>query len=112
MNEVIQKAWAEETEEVKKIVEEYRQKPKEEQSGDSQDREARNQSYQRYGFGSMTEFSKEYWLILTYFLSAIDRFPQMLAAMGNSLVDQTGWNLTCIAGGPNLRMGGKITTFA
>jgi hypothetical protein len=60
MNEVIQKAWAEETEEVKKIVEEYHQKPKEEQSGGSQDREARNQSYQRYGFGSMTEFSKEY----------------------------------------------------
>ena len=49
MNEIVQKAWAEETEEVKAIVEEYRQKSRDEQPGDTQgqDTEARNKNYQK-----------------------------------------------------------------
>jgi hypothetical protein len=50
MNEVVQKAWAEETEEVKQKVEEHRRKVKEEPDDDNQDREARNKNYQEYGF--------------------------------------------------------------
>jgi hypothetical protein len=47
MNEVVQKTFAEETEEVKKEVEEYRRKLKEEPVEDNQDKEVRNSNYQR-----------------------------------------------------------------
>ena len=50
MNEVVQKVWAEETEEVKQKVEEHRRKVKEEPDDDNQDREARNKNYQEYRF--------------------------------------------------------------
>ena len=112
MNQVVQKAFAEEMEEVKAEVEEYRQKVKEvsEVDTDNQDRDGHNNNYQKYDFDQQ---SNDYQLIDTHhFHRAIDRFPQTLAAMGKSFVEQTGWNLTCIAGGPNPRMGGKITTFA
>jgi hypothetical protein len=45
MNEVVKKAYTEETEEVKREVEEYRRKSKEEPV-DNQDKEARNSNYQ------------------------------------------------------------------
>jgi molecular chaperone DnaK (HSP70) len=49
MNEVVQKAWAEETEEVKQSVEEHRRKMKEEPVDDQQtDLDKRNKKYQEY----------------------------------------------------------------
>jgi hypothetical protein len=47
MNEVVQKMFAEETEEVKKEIEEYCRKLKEEPIEDNQDKEVRNSNYQR-----------------------------------------------------------------
>lgn len=43
---------------------------------------------------------------------AIDKLPRTLQLAAESIANQTGWNVSIIAGGPNPRLGGKITTLA
>ncbi|EDR04482.1 uncharacterized protein LACBIDRAFT_304605 [Laccaria bicolor S238N-H82] len=43
--------------------------------------------------------------------SAITRLPRSLAAMGASLMEQTGWNITILAGGPSPEHDGMIVSF-
>ena len=46
------------------------------------------------------------------FQSSIDRLPHTIQAFSESVAKQTGWNVSVIMGGPNPRLGGKITTLA
>ena len=48
---------------------------------------------------------------LTLVISSITRLPQSLAAMGASLMEQTGWNITILAGGPSPEHDGMIMSF-
>jgi hypothetical protein len=41
---------------------------------------------------------------------SIDRLPRTLEAATEAIAEQTGWNALVIVGGPNPRLGGKITT--
>jgi len=42
---------------------------------------------------------------------AIDMLPHMLATIGESLVNQTGWNVTILTGGPMPDTDGRILTY-
>lgn len=49
---------------------------------------------------------------LTYsYTSAIDKLPRTLAVMGESLMQQTGWQISILAGGPLPENGGKVVTY-
>lgn len=41
----------------------------------------------------------------------INSLPRTLRAYAQALAEQTGWSFTILAGGPNPRHGGKITTY-
>jgi len=41
---------------------------------------------------------------------SIDKLARTLQLAAESIANQTGWNVTIIAGGPNPRLGGKITS--
>lgn len=45
------------------------------------------------------------------FGSAINRLPRTLAVWGESIKNQTGWNITFLAGGPSPGQNGKIMSF-
>jgi hypothetical protein len=45
------------------------------------------------------------------FLSAINRLPRTLAVWGESIRNQTGWNITFLVGGPAPDQNGKILTY-
>lgn len=49
--------------------------------------------------------------LLTSHNSAIDKLPRTLLAVSESIVDQTGWNISILVGGPSPRLGGKIVTY-
>ena len=42
--------------------------------------------------------------------SAIDRLPRTLEAATAAITREAGWNVLLIVGGPNPRLGGRITT--
>ena len=42
---------------------------------------------------------------------AIDMLPRTLATIGESLMTQTGWNITILAGGPMPDTDGTILTY-
>ena len=44
--------------------------------------------------------------------SAIDKLPRTLEGATEAIAKQAGWNVLLIVGGPNPRLGGKITTLA
>ena len=41
----------------------------------------------------------------------IDRIPPTLATVGKSIIEQTGWNVTILVGGPSPDTGGQIMTY-
>jgi hypothetical protein len=41
----------------------------------------------------------------------INHLPRTLSTCAQALAEQTGWSFTILAGGPNPRHGGKITTY-
>ena len=43
--------------------------------------------------------------------SAIDMLPRTLATIGKSLMKQTGWNISILAGGPMPDTDGTILTY-
>jgi hypothetical protein len=44
-------------------------------------------------------------------LRAIEKIPRTLATIGESLMAQTGWHITILAGGPSPSNGGGIMTY-
>ena len=44
-------------------------------------------------------------------MSAIDKLPHTLATWGDSLMQQTGWNISILAGGPLPDKNGTIVTY-
>lgn len=44
-------------------------------------------------------------------IRAIDMLPRTLATIGESLMTQTGWNITILAGGPMPDTDGMILTY-
>ena len=49
--------------------------------------------------------------IITSSSSAIKKLPYTLSTIGKSLMDQTGWNITILAGGPSPSNAGAIMSF-
>ncbi|KAI0245466.1 hypothetical protein BJV78DRAFT_1287779 [Lactifluus subvellereus] len=89
-NKLAQQLYEAETAEVRWEVEEHRQKMRNSETSDDSDLAARNKSFQ----------------------SSIDKLPRTLQIAMESITKQTGWNVLVIVGGPNLRLGGRITTLA
>ena len=54
--------------------------------------------------------TRQTYIFLAY--SSIDKLPRTLQGATESIAKQTGWNVFLVAGGPNPRLGGKITTLA
>ncbi|KIL55029.1 hypothetical protein M378DRAFT_18307 [Amanita muscaria Koide BX008] len=88
-NKLAQTLYEAETAEVRQEVEEHRKNMRSSNEVTS-DVAARNKSFQ----------------------GSIDKLPRTLQAATESIAQQTGWNVLVIVGGPNPRLGGKITTLA
>ncbi|KIJ92075.1 hypothetical protein K443DRAFT_13876, partial [Laccaria amethystina LaAM-08-1] len=88
-NEACQKRFAEETEEVKAEVEEYQVKLR-----DGLDTNLPKDSHSR---------NKE-------IQCAIEKLPRTLDKIGQSIADQTKWQVMIIVGGPTPHLNGKLTT--
>ncbi|KAH9955191.1 hypothetical protein BGW80DRAFT_1566314 [Lactifluus volemus] len=87
-NKLAQQLYEAETAEVKREVEEHRKSMR--VNKEASDLAERNRSFQ----------------------SSIDKLPRTLQVATESIAKQTGWNVLVIVGGPNPRLGGKITTLA
>lgn len=102
-NKVAKSLYEQETPEVKQEVEEHRQKMRESKPVDAVNR---NEIFQRYGLSQSSGASNSNCAVI----SSIDKLPHTLQLAMESITNQTGWNVSIIAGGPNPCLGGKITT--
>jgi hypothetical protein len=48
---------------------------------------------------------------LTFKSRAIEKIPRTLATIGESIMEQTGWPVTILCGGPTPDANGQIMTF-
>ena len=50
---------------------------------------------------------------LTYYniTSAIEKLPRSLATIGESIMEQTRWHISILAGGPSPENGGAMVTY-
>lgn len=54
----------------------------------------------------------KFWVLLICWpLSAIDKLPRTLATVAESIVEQTGWSVSLLVGGPSPKLNGKIVTY-
>jgi 23S rRNA G2445 N2-methylase RlmL len=105
MNDFIKKTFNTETAEKKEEVEDYRKKLKEEKVEILIDDQ--NAEFQTYVMNPPHGQSR----YLIHFNSGIDKLPRTLMTVGDSIVKQTGWNVTILVGGPMPREGGKLQTY-
>jgi hypothetical protein len=109
MNEYIRKTFDDETPEKKQEVEDYRRRLKDEK--EEVLNEDPNADYQTY------VMTPAHWQVGTWkqylipYNSGIDKLPRTLMTVGESIVNQTGWNVSILVGGPMPREGGKLQTY-
>lgn len=106
-NKLARKLYAAETAKVKAEVEEHRKVMRE--GNETSDLVARNASFQRYDILLQVRTRQTYYSPMK---SAIDMLPRTLEGAAESIAKKAGWNALIIVGGPNPRLGGKITTVA
>lgn len=105
MTELIKQRYENASKEIKDQCEAYR--TKEHGKGSVEDPSAKNREYQELVQRILKRIT-EY--LLTYRYSAIDRLPLTIRALLETIAKKAGWVGTIIVGGPNPRLGGKITS--
>jgi len=107
MVEFMKEKYKDETEEMKQKCEEYWMTRKSESPALADSDALRNLEFQLYVLIRGLPEKKS----LTHVARAINKLPRTLATFGQSIMDQTGWHVTIMAGGPSPEDGGMIMSF-
>ena len=105
MSDFMKEKYENETDEMKVHCEKYRWARKENPDVNESDA-TRNLQFQLYIY--ICIFARNTNL---NFPRAIDKLPQTFATFSDSIMKQTGWNVTIMAGGPSPENDGMIMTF-
>lgn len=109
MADFMKEKYNNETDEMKARCETYRRARKE--SPDLNESDAtKNHQFQLYVYIDFI-FIYSQGMLTSKFPRAIDKLPRTFATFSESIMTQTGWHVTIMAGGPSPENNGKIMTF-